>query len=175
LRWWLKICKRRALERDLREEIAFHRAMRDRNAAGSPADIPLFGNETQIREEMHDMWSFVPIETAWRDACYGLRGLWRNPGFTIVAILTLAIGIGANTAVFSVVNGILIKPLPYPDADRLVGVWQIAPQLGGAAFNCSPSMYFTYREESQTFQDVGLAATAGSTVTGLDSRNRCKI
>jgi predicted permease len=119
-------------------------------------------------EEMRDMWSFVSIETAWRDARYGLRGLWRNPGFTIVAILTLAIGIGATTAVFSVVDGVLLKPLPFPDADRLVGVWQIDPQLSGAkAFNCSPSMYFTYREESQTFQDFGLAATGSASVTGL--------
>ena len=167
MHWWLKIRKRRALDRDLREEIAFHRAMRARDAERSVAGLPPFGNETQIREEMRDMWSFVPIETAWRDACYGLRGLWRNPGFTVVAILTLAIGIGATTAVFSVVDGILIKPLPYPDADRLVGVWQTAPQLGGAPFNCAPSMYFTYREESRTFQDFGLAATGGSSVTGL--------
>jgi putative ABC transport system permease protein len=168
LRWWLKIRKRRALERDLREEIAFHRAMRRRDAAGSATDIRPFGNETQIREELHDMWSFVSIETAWRDACYGLRGLWRNPGFTIVAVLTLAIGIGATTAVFSVVDGILIKPLAYPDADRLVGVWQTAPGLNGpSAFKCSPSMYFTYGEESQTFQYFGLAATGGASVTGL--------
>ncbi len=165
--WWLKFRKRRALERDLREEIAFHRAMRARDAKASVTGIPPFGNETQIKEEMRDMWSFVAIETAWRDACYGLRGLWRNPGFTIVAVLTLAIGIGANTAVFSVVDGILIKPLPYPDADRLVGVWQTAPALGGNPFNCSPSMYFTYREASQTFQSFGLAATGGATVTGL--------
>ena len=167
MNWWLKIRKRRALDRDLREEIAFHRAMRARDGEHCVTDIPPFGNETQIKEEMRDMWSFVPIETAWRDACYGLRGLWRNPGFTIVAVLTLAIGIGATTAVFSVVDGILIKPLAYPDADRLVGIWQTAPQLGGAAFNCSPSMYFTYREENQTFQSFGLAATGGASITGL--------
>jgi predicted permease len=174
VRWWLKIRKRRALERDLREEIAFHRAMRARDAGGLGdsggfgKDIPPFGNETRIREELHDMWSFVSIETAWRDARYGLRGLWRNPGFTVVAVLTLAIGIGATTAVFSVVNGILIKPLAYPDADRLVGVWQTAPGPAGAnAFKCSPSMYFTYREESQTFESFGLAATGGTSVTGL--------
>jgi len=167
MQWWLKMRKRRALDRDLREEIAFHRAMRARDAKASVSDVPPFGNETQIREELHEMWTFVSIETAWRDACYGLRGLWRNPGFTIVAILTLAIGIGATTAVFSVVDGILIKPLPYPDADRLVGVWQTAPGLGTSAFKCSPSMYFTYREESQTFEYFGLAATGGASVTGL--------
>ena len=168
MRWWLKIRKRRALERDLREEIAFHRAMRARDAKCSLTDIPPFGNETQIREEMRDMWSFVWMETFWRDVCYALRGLRHNPGFTAVAILTLAIGIGANTAVFSVVDGILIKPLAYPDADRLVGVWQTAPgQSGPNAFLCSPSMYFTYREENQTFQDFGLAASGGASITGM--------
>lgn len=167
MHWWLKIRKRRALDRDLREEIAFHRAMRARDAARPEMEIPPFGNETQIREELRDMWTFVAIETAWRDAVYALRGLWRNPGFTIVAVLTLAIGVGATTAVFSVVDGILIKPLPYPDADRLVGVWQTAPGLNATAIDCAPSMYFTYRDESKTFESFGLAATGGASVTGL--------
>ena len=165
MRWWLKIRKRRALDRDLREEIAFHRAMRSRDREQSDREIPRFGNETRIHEEMRDMWTFMWIEIAWRDVRYALRGLWRNPGFTIVAILTLAIGIGATTTVFSVVDGILIKPLPYPDADRLVGVWQSAPS--GNAFLCSPSMYFTYREENRTFQGFGLAATDEASVTDL--------
>ena len=175
MRWWLKIRKRRALARDLSEEIAFHRAMRERDAAGfAPSgamdcrdEIPRFGNQTQILEEVYEMWSFVLIETIWRDAWHGLRALRRNPGFTAVAILTLAIGIGANTAVFSVVNGVVIKPLPYPDADRLVGIWQTGSQLGATAFKCSPSMYFTYREENRTFQDFGLAATGEASITGL--------
>jgi hypothetical protein len=173
MHWWLKIRKRRALDRDLHEEIAFHRAMRARDAKYCVTDIPPFGNETQIKETMRDMWSFVWIETAWRDARYGLRCMWRNRGFTIIAILTLAIGIGATTAVFSVVDGILVKPLAYPDADRLVGVWQTSPGPSGAggsvasAFLCSPSMYFTYREESQTFQSFGLATTGGASVIGI--------
>jgi len=169
MRWWLKIRKRRALDGDLREEIAFHRAMRARDAKYRVTDIPPFGNETQIQEEMRDMWSFVWMETAWRDVCYALRGLRRNPGFTAVALLTLAIGIGATTAVFSVVNGVLIKPLPYPDADRLVGVSQATAGLtnGPSGFKCSPSMYFTYREESQTFESFGLATTGGASITGI--------
>jgi putative ABC transport system permease protein len=167
MRWWLKVRKRRALDRDLREEIAFHRAMRSRDEKQSDREIPRFGNETRIHEEMRDMWTFMWIETAWRDVRYALRGLWRNLGFTIVAILTLAIGIGATTTVFSVVDGILIKPLPYPDADRLVGVWQAARQSNATPFLCSPSMYFTYREENRTFQDFGLAATGESSITGL--------
>jgi putative ABC transport system permease protein len=94
--------------------------------------------------------------------------------FTTIALVTLALGIGATTAIFSVVEGVLIKPLPYPKAESLVGVWHTATGLKGAAtpgmgdaIPCSPAMYFTYREESRTFQDFGLYQNRGATVTGL--------
>jgi putative ABC transport system permease protein len=88
--------------------------------------------------------------------------------FTCIALVTLALGIGANTAIFSVVNGILIKGLPYPDPQQLAGVWHIAPGVAGIAgdINCSPTMYFTYREQSRTFQDFGLWSHDGVTITG---------
>jgi predicted permease len=89
--------------------------------------------------------------------------------FTAAALLTLAIGIGANTAVFSVVNGVLIKPLEYPQAEQLIGVWHSAPGVGlkdGTA-NVAPSLYFTYRDESRTFRDVGIFSRGGVTVTGF--------
>jgi predicted permease len=83
--------------------------------------------------------------------------------------VTLALGIGANTAIFSVVNGVLIKPLPYPDAQALVGVWHVAPGVAGIRgdLNFSPAMYFTYREENRTFREVGLWSNGGASVTGL--------
>jgi predicted permease len=88
--------------------------------------------------------------------------------FTVTALLTLAIGIGANTAVFSVVNGVLIKPLPYPGADELVGIWHSAPGVGltNGTANMSPTMYFTYRDEGRVFQDLGVWSSGGVTVTG---------
>lgn len=106
-----------------------------------------------------------------------LRGLRRNRAFTITALLTLALGIGANTAVFSVVNSILIKPLPYPDADRLAGVWNIAPGAPGLAsvtgdLRLSPSMYFTFAERNQTFQSIGVWTPGQTTVTGLAEPER---
>src|SRR5262245_40509070 len=108
------------------------------------------------------------LDAARRDARYAFRSLRHRPMFAVVAILTVAIGIGANTAIFSVVNGILIKPLPYLEPDRLVGVWHRAPGLGPSLImNCSPTMYFTYREESRTFQDVGLWTASSSSVTGI--------
>ena len=95
-----------------------------------------------------------------------LRRFTRAPMFTAIALITLAIGIGANTAVFSVVNGVLIKPLPYPNSDELVGVWHSAPGVNIPKLNVSPTMHFTYREEGQTFREFGLWSNGGVTITG---------
>jgi len=97
------------------------------------------------------------------------RRLGRAPGFTAIALVTLALGIGANTAIFSVVDGILIKPLPYPNASELVGVWHLAPGVAGinGNINCSPTMYFTYREQNHTFREFGVWNNGGATITGV--------
>ncbi len=89
--------------------------------------------------------------------------------FTSVVLLTLALGIGANTAIFGVIESILIRPLPYPHAEALVGVWHTSPGLTGLGplAECTPSMYFTYRDENRVFQQFGLWNSAGATVTGI--------
>ncbi|MGH9647442.1 MAG: ADOP family duplicated permease, partial [Bryobacteraceae bacterium] len=91
------------------------------------------------------------------------------PTFTAIALVTLALGIGANTAIFSVINGVLIKPLPYPQARDLVAVNHLAPGIPSISgtLNCSPTMYFTYRDENHTFQDFGLWSQGGGTITGV--------
>jgi predicted permease len=87
--------------------------------------------------------------------------------FTLVAVLTLGVGIAANTAIFSVVYGVLLKPLPYEQPDRLVGAWHTAPGMGIQLMNQSPATYFMYRERGQVFEDIGLWANNAVSVTGL--------
>jgi predicted permease len=95
-----------------------------------------------------------------------LRRLARSPLFTAVTVLTLAIGIGATTAVFTVVHGVLLEPLPFEHPERLVGVWHTAPGLGFDRLNQSPALYFTYREESEAFTDTGLWDNDTASITG---------
>jgi predicted permease len=95
------------------------------------------------------------------------RRLARAPLFTTITLITLAVGIGANTVVFSVVEGVLLKPLPYPQADRLVGIWHAAPALGFDNLNIAPYLYFIDREQSSTLEDVGMYNGDSFTITGV--------
>ncbi len=104
-----------------------------------------------------------------------LRRLLKVPLFTSVAVLTLAIGIGANTAIFSVIEGVLLKPLPYPRADELVSLDHGAPGVNIQHAGAAPFLYFTYREESRAFQDVGLWQSGTATVTGLAEPEDVKV
>ena len=101
-----------------------------------------------------------------------LRRLAKTPTFGIVTVLTLAVAIGANTAIFSVVNGVLIKPLPFPEPDRLVSIWHTAPGVNLAEVNACPATYFTYREESHAFEDSGVWRTEDVTITGVAEPER---
>jgi predicted permease len=101
------------------------------------------------------------------DLRFAIRMIRKSPGFASIAIFTLALAIGANSAIFSVVNGVLLKPLPYNETERLVGVWHTAPGLNFPLLNASPSTYFTYREEGRVFEQIGLYDNDSLTVTGL--------
>ena len=94
------------------------------------------------------------------------RRLLRTPVFSAVAVLTLAVGIGANTAIFSVVNGVLLKPLPYHDPERLVAVWHTAPGINLPVLNQGPTNYFVYRDETRTFEDFALWDGTSVSITG---------
>jgi putative ABC transport system permease protein len=101
-----------------------------------------------------------------------VRRLIRAPMFTAVTLVTIAIGVGANSAIFSVTNGVLLKPLPYPDPERLVSVRQTAPGIGLTDLDASPSDYFTFREENRTFQQFGIWTGDSVSVTGLAAPER---
>jgi predicted permease len=103
------------------------------------------------------------------------RRLFRNPIFTLIAIGTLAIGIGANTAIFSLVNGILLKPLPFDEPEELVGIWHAAPGLGFEEVNQSPALHFTYMEEGRTFAEIGMWDWGTVSVTGLDEPEELEV
>src|SRR6185295_8844531 len=105
----------------------------------------------------------------WQDVRYSFRAMRHNLTFTVVVVLTLAVGIGANTAVFSVLNGVLLKPLAYPQPDELVALRQIAPGAPGLTdgLNLSPSMQLTYAEQNRTFQSIGVWIATRGTVTDV--------
>ena len=111
------------------------------------------------------------LDSLSRDLLYALRAMRHNLTFTVVVVLTLALGIGANTAVFSVLNSVLLKPLSYPRAEELVALRQIAPGAAGSSssegLSLSPSMYLTYAGQNRVFQSLGVWTTTISTVTGL--------
>jgi putative ABC transport system permease protein len=112
-----------------------------------------------------------------RDTRLAARGLARSPLFTLVAVLTLAIGCGAMAAVFGVLDGALLKPLPYPEPDRLVSIWHDAPGAPGLAtvsggLRPSPSMFVTYQEQNESFEQIGLWDSATVAVTGIGEPER---
>jgi predicted permease len=129
-----------------------------------------FGNATLIEQRSREVWQWAWLESVLSDVRFALRRLRKSPGFAVTILLTLAIGIGANTAVFSVVNGVLVKPLPYPHSEQLVSLRLEAPGAGGlsSAQNgllLSPSMYLTFSRYNHSFQSMGVWAMYNANVT----------
>ncbi len=174
MKMWAKVkmlFERKKLERDLEDELGFHLAMREakKRAAGVAAEEAKyaarreFGNAMRMKEMCREVWSFVSLETFWRDLRYGARALAKNPGFTVVAVLAIALGIGVNTGIFSVLNGVALKLLPVPRAEQIVSVDQafhgkFQRNLHGESGLFSYSEYRNYRENNHVFS--GLLAYA---------------
>ena len=125
------------------------------------------GNATAVREQVRGYGWENGVETLFADLRFAARRLCGKPGFSVISVITLALGIGATTAIFSVVEGVLWKPLPYPDSGRLVSLRHTAPGIHVDDLNLSASLYFTYSEENRVFQHVALWSGGSATVTGL--------
>src|SRR5262252_7988678 len=111
------------------------------------------------------------METLLQDIRYATRQLLKSPGFAVIAVLTLALGIGANTAIFSVVNGVLLRPLPYHEPDRLVRVWHVPPAKsfpGMTKFSVSPANYLDWRSQSSSFEQMAAYGFRSFTVGGKE-------
>jgi putative ABC transport system permease protein len=177
--WWVRllaawrrlvaIVRRRRLERDIDDELAFHVAMRaeasarDGQADAARAARLQFGSLAAYREQTREMWTFSSFESVRQDLRYTARVLRRAPAFTIVAVLALAIGIGANTAIFSLVEGIVVRGLPYPDADRLVVLIGNVERASVERRGDSYPDFVDWREQSRSFD--GIAAFTTDTTT----------
>src|SRR5262245_5663814 len=130
--------RRRTLDRAIDDELRFHLELKaaDLQRGGMSADEArrearrLLGNDLSLRDRTREADVWVGLETTFQDIRYAARTLWRAPLFSIAATLTLAIGIGVNTAMFAVVFGVLIRPLPYADADRLYALFQTSARAG---------------------------------------------
>ena len=116
------------------------------------AALRKFGNVTRVREEMRAVWNPIWMEQLLQDLSYGVRALWKNPGFAIVIVLTLALGIGANTAIFSVVRAVVLAPLPYPQPDRLVMVWENRPNVKTLAISCPD--FLDWQRSTRSFEKM---------------------
>ena len=170
---WLS--QRRGREADLREELRFHleEEMEERQEQGLEENEARraarreFGNVTVIQETTRAEWGWSRLEQFALDAGYGLRQIHRNPAFSAVAIATLALGIGGITAMFSAVYTVLIRPLPYADADRLVMIWDnMSKNDVTAKHNSTPAEWIEWRRLNTVFTDLATSQPGDATLSG---------
>ena len=166
--------RRERLDQDLDEELRAHLEMRaaDNLAAGmSPEQArqeaqKRFGNTALLKEDTREVDIVGWLEEAARDFRHALRMLLRNPGFTVVAVLTLALGIGANTAIFSVINSVLLHPLPYHDPDNLVMVWESNSQHRNPHNTVSPPNFLDWQSRNTVFSSMAFVFDERDNLTG---------
>lgn len=164
MNWVKQLFSRRRLYDDLSEEIREHLEERIEELVASGmsrkeaahAARREFGNETLIEEDSREIWKWPTIENFLMDVRYGLRMLRKNPGFTTVAVLTLALGIGANTAIFAVVNAVLLRPLPFKQPSQLMMLFEGIPKLGFPKMGFSAPDFAVFERAQKSFESVGV-------------------
>jgi putative ABC transport system permease protein len=155
------LAKRNQLDRELDEELAFHLAQRERKNRDAGMDDQearyaarrQFGNATKTKNSSRELWAFASLEALWQDVRFGARMLRKNLGFTFAAVLTLALGIGANTAIFSVVHAVLLRPLPFKDPGRLVRLTEYSPGKVDEAGVPYPD-YLEWKKQNSVFEQI---------------------
>jgi putative ABC transport system permease protein len=171
----LWLTQRRDKQAELRQELQFHleEEAEERQEHGLAEDEARwaasreFGNVALVEEATRDEWGWTRLEQLARDAVYGLRQIRRNPGFSAIAIATLALGIGGITAMFSAFDAVLVRPLPYADADRLVMIWE---NMGKADVTSkhqpTPAEWIEWRRLNTVFTDLASSQPGDATLSG---------
>lgn len=160
----LMLLRRRQFDADLDEEMRLHRELREQEEIErglSPEEAHYaaqrrFGNDLALREESRDAWRWNWIEMLLHDLHYGLRQLRRNPGFTAAAILTLAMGIGTTTALFTVVYSVLLKPLPFKDPGRLLRLYERSSDDKFPYNSSAAGVFAEWKKQSHSFSDLAI-------------------
>ena len=166
--------RRSQREQDLERELRAHLELEAEERRGdglSPDEARLaawraFGNLALIQEEVRDLGSWTIWELLLRDVLFAVRALRGSPGFALLAVLTLALGIGANTAIFSMLDTVLLRPLPYPQAGRLVRIRQNEPKLGEIGLGMAPPEFASYRDRTRAFSSLAGYQNQGYDRTG---------
>ncbi|WP_051669539.1 ABC transporter permease [Bryobacter aggregatus] len=169
---WRRIFQKRRRDTDLQQELASYLELEtaDNIARGmSPSEARLaarrkLGNITGIREAEHHLNTIRFFETVWADLRFAARGLARNPGFTFFAVLTIALGLGANAAIFSLVDGVLVKATGYPEPDRIVQLWERGPSWPRNVL--SPANYIDWTQQSKSFSAMAAENRVSMTYSG---------
>ena len=168
MKWWKFRNRNADLERELQSDLDLEEE-EQRERGSSPEEAPYaarraFGNKVLIREQTHEAWGIASFERLAGDLRYALRQMRRSPGFAIAAILTLALGVGASTAIFSVADAILLRPLPYPQPQRIMRIWEKAPD--GHTMNIAQKNFEDFQAQNHTFAAMAQYSSGTVAITG---------
>ena len=175
---WLRVVQRwfqgDRLSRDIDDELAFHLEMRERELMEqglSPEEARhaarrQFGNGTLVKEDSRQVWGFRLLDELGQDLRFAFRSFKKNPGFTALAVLTLALGIGANTAIFSAVSAVLYREIPFEDPERLLHIYETFTERGTNAGPVSLPNYADIRDNSQVFGQLAASQGLRYTLSG---------
>lgn len=181
---WIRFFRKQHWDEERARELQFYIDMEtdeniargmSRQEASTAAHLKL-GNATRLREEIYSMNSIGFLETLWHDVCHATRLLRKNPAFTLVASVTLALSIGANTAIFSVINGVMLQPFPFPKQDRLMMLWEV--NKDGTRSNTSFATFTDWKNENRSFSAmsaVGLWTPTLVTPEGSENLNGFRV